>query len=163
MQNWYDHFRSLNLNFRSTYFIICISTIFWDLYYFLDNFGHQASRRDFLQVKIKACWCKLDICITSRRSKNPQNDFCFIKIGHLRSNLVIWFLEAWWQRFRKNKYRGDFQTTICPSYGLFFVSNFFVLFWVRISWSIHWCRLFEIFVPKFFCESQIPIFSSSNA
>ena len=42
-------------------------------------------------VKIGACWCQLDICITFRRSKNPQIGFCFIQIGHLSQNLELFY------------------------------------------------------------------------
>ena len=43
--------------------------------------------RFVILVKIGAYWCKSDICITFRRSRNPQIGFCFIQIGHLRQNL----------------------------------------------------------------------------
>ena len=38
---------------------------------------------------------------------------------------VIWFLEVRRWRFKKHNYSSDFQTTISPSYGLLFSSNFF--------------------------------------
>ena len=57
------------------------SALFFKFFWLL---GH---RRDFLQVKIEACWCKSDICIIFRRSKNPQIRFCFIQIRHLKQNL----------------------------------------------------------------------------
>ena len=63
---------------------------------------------------------------------------------------------------QKNNYRGDFQIAISPSHGILFPSNFF-LFWGRILGSTHWCRWFEISIPKFFYNSQIPIFATSNA
>ena len=113
-------------------------------------------------MKIEACWCKFDICIIFRRSKKPQIRFCFIQIGHLKQNLEPF---DFWARDRdlgKIITATIFKQRYLPHTDSFFRAIFF-LFWGRISWSIHWCRWFEISVPEFFYKSQIPIFATLNA
>ena len=76
-------------------------------------------------MKIGACWCKSDICITFSRSKNPQIRFCFTQIGHLRQNLEPFDFLTRGRNSGKITAAVIFQTAISSLYGLVFLRNVF--------------------------------------
>ena len=110
--------------------------------------------RDFFVGQVWSLLVQIRYWYHIQKVKKPPNRLLFHQnwTSKVKSK-VIWFLKVRWRQFRKNNFRGDFQTMISSSYRLLFSSNFF-LFWGRISWSTHCNRLFTILVPRFFYKSQ---------